>query len=273
MCTSNKIINNHLLLRLLVTTLLSILTTNFTVADCRTAVINNFVDIDPSPASIYENANIIFYPLTNGQSYDFTDTNNRKNNFIYTITSPIEPMYAVDWLQYGIKVIPFYRTSVNGVGGSAPQGTSETLEIFFNSGSKIDVNFIISDLDHYEGIRVVGYLGSTTVTPTISNLNVHQTLSTLPSGEAQWFSDDTSTTGSENTVSFDQPINKLVITSYKPINGSIGTSGGFNLHELNATLCDTPAAVPTLSEWALIMLMIMLSVVGYGMNFSYSKRN
>lgn len=260
----------NMLLAFLATSFITLITTSIAAAQCSSEVINNFVDIDPYVASTYNDPTWTYYPMSNGQSYDYTDIHGAKHS--YTING-VESGYAVHHTPTNVNIIPFFRATVNGAGGSAPLGTSETLVIDFNTGPGNSVNFLISDVDHFEGTRVIGYLDGNIVTPTITGLSANQTLSYLISGEAQWFSDTVSTDDVYNTVTFNQPINRLAITSYKPINGNNGGSGSFSLHELNATICDYPKAVPTLSEWGLILMTMLLGIVGFGLNPSrvYTK--
>jgi len=248
------------LLRFFIAIFLSVATSSHVAAECSPIVINNYIDIDPLVASTFDNTDYSYYSITSGQSYDYLDVKGFKHN--YTLNKQ-DDAWVIHSKPLDINIIAFFRQTINGAGGSAPQGTSDTLEILFNTGSVTGLNFIISDLDFFEGARVIAYSGTTVITPTVSNLSTNQTLSYLATGEAQWFSDGTSTEDSENTVSFDQPIDRLVISNYKTINGNVSDSGGFNLHELIATVCDTPKTIPTLSEWSLMILIMLLGLLGF----------
>ncbi len=261
MYRSKAVSTKNLLLKILVITFLSITTTSLVAAaECPAVVIDNFIDIDPSPTPYFDDANYAYYLMISGDNHNYTDSNGVQRNFTVSKQNDI---WAVNYKSENIKAIVFFRQHINGANGAAPQGTSETLEILFNSGPVDLLNFIISDVDFQEGVRVIGYLGNTAVTPTISNMLPTQRLSYLASGEAQWFADSTNN-DHENLVSFNQPINKLLVTSYKTTSGDLGDKGGFNLHGLMTSECPKPKTVPTLSEWSLIILLMLLSMIGFG---------
>ena len=209
--------------------------------ECVAVRINNYHDVTPIPTihNTQENG-FEYFNIGTGRTYEYTDVNGIVYNYTETISTDnfaIAGKYTNPaWKEYGF--IATNSTIVYGdVANPTPIGSTESYEIKMNSSAVNGLYFILSDLDNKEIVRIIGYHGTSSVTPEIKDASVTQQYSILPSGEAQLASTGVGTYGKFNSVYFYKPVDRVIITHYKG-HPDAGT-GGFNVFGLWTTFCDS----------------------------------